>query len=175
MFEAIVTLCLAGGTPCRDQLLPGYEAATEAACQERLAARPPDREGEPRCAAAGPPLDFEEVAPGVHVHRGAIEEPDAVNGGDVSNLGFVVGDRAVAVVDTGGARWIGEGTWRAIRARTDLPVTHVILTHMHPDHVLGAGVFEAAGAELVGHAALERALADRAGNYLESFGALIGP
>ncbi len=174
MFEAIVALCLAGGMPCRDQLVPGYEAETEVACLERLVAQPPQVEGEPRCAAAEPVLDFEEIAPEIYVHHGAIEEPDRENGGDVSNLGFVVGDRAVAVIATGGARWVGEGAWRAIRARTDLPVTHVILTHMHPDHVFGASVFEEAGAELVGHAALERALADREANYLESFGALIG-
>ena len=109
------------------------------------------------------------------MHRGEIEEPAVENGGDVANIGFVIGETSVAVIDTGSARWIGESVWRAIRARTDLPVSHVILTHVHPDHVLGASVLAGAGAEVVGHAGLERALADRRENYLESFRQLIGP
>ena len=48
----------------------------------------------------------------------------------------------------------------------------VILTHMHPDHVLGASVF--ADATVVGHESLPRALADRAGGYLESYERQIG-
>lgn len=170
MFEAVIALCL--DAVCRDVLLPGYEAASAEACAAALAARP--RAEGARCAAAGPALAFDEVAPGVFVHRGAVAEPDAANGGDVSNLGFVVGDAAVAVIDAGGARRIGEAAWRAIRERTGLPVTHVILTHMHPDHVFGAQVFAEAGAEIVGHAGLGRALADRAESYLESYGARIG-
>ena len=45
---------------------------------------------------------------------------------------------------------------------------------MHPDHVLGAGLFSQAGAQVVGHAGLDRALADRQRNYAESLARLIG-
>lgn len=181
MFEVIVTVCVAASDgPCRDQLLAGFEAETLVACQAALTdARPTlppgtRAEGAPRCALAGQALAMTEVAAGVFVHRGAIAEPDAINRGDVANLGFVVGETHVAVIDTGGARWIGEAAWRAIRAVTDKPVSHVILTHVHPDHVLGASVFADAGAQVVGHSALMRALADRQANYLESFTRLIG-
>lgn len=182
MFEAILTLCLAGGEGgCRDVLLPGYEGATGAACARALAAQPPDlavfsewaAQGARGCAPTGQALALEEVAPGLWVHVGRIEEPDAGNRGDVSNLAIVIGAAGVAVIDSGSARWVGEALWRAIRARTDLPVTHVILTHMHPDHVFGASVF--AGAEVVGHARLPRALADRQENYRDSLARLIGP
>jgi quinoprotein relay system zinc metallohydrolase 2 len=125
------------------------------------------------CQEAGAALPVTEVAPGVFVHRGAVAEPDAQNGGDVSNLGFVIGTRAVAVIDTGSAAWMGEALHRAIRARTDLPVTYVILTHMHPDHVFGASVF--ADAQILGHMHLPRALAERQENYLQSFARLLGP
>lgn len=183
MLEAILTLCLAGaGTeaPCREVLLPGYEAATEAACVAALAARPPETAEVPRCAPVGTALDVDEIAPGVFVHRGQVAEPDTANLGDASNLGFVVGREAVAVIDTGSAAWMGEALWRAIRARTDLPVSHVILTHIHPDHVFGAAPFVAMGARVWGHEDFNRALADRAENYLESLdrdigqGAMIG-
>ena len=128
-----------------------------------------------RCAPSGAVLPFAEVAPGVFVHEGRVAEPDGENGGDVSNIAFVVGTRSVAVIDSGGAAWVGEATWRAIRARTDLPVSHLILTHLHPDHVFGAGVFAGAGAQVVGHAGLGRALADRRQNYIDSFARLVGP
>lgn len=170
MFEAVVMICAAlAGEPCRAALVPGFEAETLEGCEAALAARAVEGA---LCRAAGGALAVEEVAPGVFVHEGRIEEPDAGNGGDVSNLGFVIGDAAVAVIDSGAAAWIGEALWRAIRARTELPVRHVILTHVHPDHVLGASVF--AGAEVVGHAGLARALAERKGNYLESFTREIG-
>ncbi|SNR67287.1 quinoprotein relay system zinc metallohydrolase 2 [Puniceibacterium sediminis] len=183
MLELVVTLCLMGGDACRDVLLPGYEASEVAGCERALSAVPPDlvpfaaydQRSEPHCVPVGEALAFEEAAPGVFVHRGLIEEPTPDNGGDVANIAFVIGDRSVAVIDSGAAHWVGEGIWRAIRARTDLPVSHVILTHMHPDHVLGASVFVQAGAKVVGHAGLERALADRRENYLQSLQALIGP
>lgn len=175
LFEAVFSLCLAAAGPCRDVLLPGYEADTRAECEAALAQAPKMELASPaRCVEAGPALAVEEAAPGVFLHRGAVAEPGTANGGDVSNLGFVVGERSVAVIDSSGAAWIGEALWRAIRARSDLPVSHLILTHMHPDHVFGAAVFAAAGAEVVGHAGLDRALADRQGNYTESYRRVIG-
>ncbi len=184
MFEAVISLCiaLAPGT-CRDDvLLPGYEATAQAACEEGLASDPPDLTGfanswtvsAPRCVASGAALEVVEVAPGVFVHVGRIEEPNPDNRGDVGNLGFIIGEQSVAVIDTGSARWMGEALWRAIRARTDLPVSHVILTHMHPDHVFGARVLQMAGAEVIGHERLPRALADRQENYRQSLERLIG-
>lgn len=184
MFEAILSLCLTAGEDCRAVLLPGYEAADQATCEAALRAAPPDlsnrfsgliAQGVPACQPVGDVLEFSEIAPDVFVHLGRIAEPNRANAGDVSNLGFVIGDQAVAVIDGGSARWMGEATWRAIRQQTDLPVSHAVATHMHPDHVLGLSVFAEAGAEILGHVALDRALADRRGNYLESFAALIGP
>lgn len=184
MFEAVIALCasLTDG-PCRDHLLPGYEAETQAICAADLAARPPDLSvfagleaaEAPRCETIGAALDVTEVAPGVFVHMGAIAEPDPVNRGDTSNLGFVIGDTSVAVIDTGTARWMGEALWRAIRVETPKPVSHVVITHMHPDHALGAGPFTETGAQIVGHINLSRALSDRQANYLESLSLLVGP
>lgn len=184
MFEAVIALCasLTEG-PCRDHLLPGYEAETQAMCAADLASRPPDLQvfaeleaaEAPRCETIGAALDVTEVAPGVFVHMGAIAEPDPVNRGDTSNLGFIIGEASVAVIDTGTARWMGEALWRTIRAETSKPVRHVVITHMHPDHALGAGPFAEIGAQIVGHVNLSRALSDRQANYLESLSLLVGP
>jgi quinoprotein relay system zinc metallohydrolase 2 len=183
MFEAVITVCLmATDGPCRDQLVPGYEAQTLELCAAALTERPPEidlvpeleAKAVPFCKAAGESLAVTEVAPGIFVHMGDVAEPDMLNRGDATNLGFVLGETSIAVVDTGTARWMGEALWRAIRLRSNLPVSHVILTHMHPDHVLGAAAFSGTGAEVVGHADLPRALADRQANYVESLERLIG-
>ncbi|MFO7757089.1 MAG: quinoprotein relay system zinc metallohydrolase 2 [Roseovarius sp.] len=183
MFEAILTLCLAASPDiCRDRLLPGYAHPARAACRAALRETPPETgalpgqliASAPVCRPAAEALDMVEVAPGVFAHEGQIAEADADNRGDVGNLGFVIGETGLAVIDTGSAPWLGEALWRAIRARTDLPVDHVILTHMHPDHVFGAGVFTRLGARIWGHAALPRALADRQAGYLDGLRAALG-
>ncbi|WP_414899530.1 quinoprotein relay system zinc metallohydrolase 2 [Rhizobium cremeum] len=190
MFEAFVSLCLlsaveasdaspAGG-PCRLALLPGYGAVTEAECERRVRHRPPSwlsgfAPAEPFCRTR--PLSrlaFTEIAPGLFVHRGEVAEPDAGNAGDVSNIVLVVGKESVAVVDAGGSRQIGEEVYLAVRERTALPISHLVLTHMHPDHVFGAEPLREAGAAIVGQQNLPRALADRAESYQASFGRLIG-
>lgn len=188
MFEAIVTICaLAAPHQCRDALIPGFEASSRAACEEALAdinpktvfARSVDiiiiaSQCQPLADTPDRTLAFEEVVEGVFVHVGRIEEPDGMNFGDVSNIAFVIGADSVAVIDSGSARWMGEATWRAIKARTDRPVSHVILTHMHPDHIFGAGLFKDAGTRVVGHGGLDRALADRHDSYHDNFSRLIG-
>ncbi len=87
-----------------------------------------------------------ELAPGVFVHFGAVEDWLPENGGDVANLGFVVGTRCVAVIDTGGTPQLGRRL-RAAAARTSaVPICYVINTHAHPDHVLGnSGIAPVAG------------------------------
>ncbi len=97
----------------------------QTACAVALAENPPSLDvftglepnGDPHCASVGDKLDVLEIAPGVFAHMGRIAEPDRGNGGDVANLGFVVGQEAVAVIDTGSARWIGEALWRAFGRR----------------------------------------------------------
>lgn len=132
------------------------------------------RAGEPVCRPLGAVAKFTQIAPGVFVHRGIVGDAAQDNLGDVANISFVVGSRSVAVIDTGGARVVAEQVYRAIRQETDLSISHVILTHMHPDHVLGASVFAGAGAEVVGHARLSGALRDRAESYLDAFRERIG-
>jgi quinoprotein relay system zinc metallohydrolase 2 len=127
-------------------------------------------------AAAGAPLEVTEVAQGVFVHRGADEDFTPANAGGIANLAFVVGGASVAVVDTGGSLAEGEALLAAIRARTDLPVSHVVNTHVHPDHLLGNAAFRDAGAAVVvGHAKLPARLAEAGPYYLANMRRLLGP
>ncbi len=111
------------------------------------------------------PADVVQVAAGVFVrpgHTAVVFEAD-----EIANIGFVVGDRCVAVVDTGGSLAEGRALDCAIRNTTDLPVCYVINTHVHPDHLLGNQAFQRPGVEFLGHAKLPRALALRGNIYLE--------
>jgi len=63
------------------------------------------------------------------------------NGGNIVNTAFIVTERGVVVIDTGPSKRYGEAMRRAIAATTDKPVIEVLLTHHHPDHVLGNQAF----------------------------------
>ena len=97
------------------------------------------------------PLAVTEIASGVYVHRGVHEEIASTNRGGIANLGFVVGERCVAVIDTGGAPVTGQALRAAVARVTDRPVCHVINTHVHPDHVLGNSAFLPDEPEFIGH------------------------
>lgn len=121
------------------------------------------------------PLAMSEVAPGVFVHAGRHEEFTAENAGDIANLGFVIGSRSVAVIDTGSSRQEGIELLDAIRARTDLPISHIVNTHVHPDHLLGNVAFGDTEAVIVGHAKLADRLAEAGPYYLANMRTLLGP
>ncbi|GAA1925708.1 MBL fold metallo-hydrolase [Streptomyces sodiiphilus] len=91
---------------------------------------------------------WEELAPGVLRLR--------LPGWD-ETVGAVAGPEGVLVVDAGPTLDEGERVRLDLRRRLGLPVTHVVITHPHFDHVLGVGAFP--GAEVYGAAGLSELLA----------------
>ncbi len=178
MIELIVEVCLAAQPAvCATHVLPHPGPCVETRAADWVAGHAGLVLEEARCAPleeAVTPLEVSEIAPGVFVHAGRLALADAVNGGDIANIGFVIGETAVAAIDAGGTRAVGEALYAAIRARTDLPVSWLVLTHMHPDHVFGAGVLEEAGATVIGHARLPAALANRAQSYTAALAREVG-
>lgn len=119
-------------------------------------------------------LPVTEVAPGIFVHQGVHEEFAAANGGGLANLAFVVGGTSVAVIDSGGSARQGQALMETIRARTPLPVSHVVNTHVHPDHLLGNVAFRSPDTTILGHANLPRRLAEAGPYYLANLRRLLG-
>ncbi len=127
---------------------------------------------------AAEPLSLREIAPGVFVHQAPHQEATPENLGGFANVGCIVGEEAVAVIDSGGSAAHGRLLREAIARVTDKPLRYLILTHMHPDHSLGSAAFagtdSAGGATLVGHHKLPRALAARGAHYIAALEERIG-
>ena len=120
-------------------------------------------------AHANAQFEINEIADGVYLHYGAHEQININNKGDISNIGFIIGQESVAVIDTGGSRKVGEKLYDEIRRITDLPVRYVILTHAHPDHIFGMKAFESEQSEIVGHKNLNNSLIQRGEFYRDRF------
>lgn len=119
-------------------------------------------------------LGVDAVAPGVFVHLGQAAEVDSPNRGDSANIGFIVGARCVAVIDSGGSLATGRALQQAIANRTTKPVCYVINTHVHFDHVLGNAAFQASTPLYVGHHRLAEAMAANRDFFAENFAAELG-
>jgi quinoprotein relay system zinc metallohydrolase 2 len=120
------------------------------------------------------PLQMREVAPGIHVSEGLHAEVARDNLGAVANVGVIVGRERAAVIDSGACLLWGRRLREAVGRITDRPVSHVVLTHMHPDHAFGAAAFLADAPAFLGHANLPRALATRGDYYLRRLREALG-
>lgn len=117
---------------------------------------------------------IKKVTDGIYYHQGVHQDANEDNIGAIANVGFIIGDRCVAVIDSGGSYLEGTYLRQAIKAKTDLPVCYVINTHVHPDHTFGNAAFNNDDPEFVGHEKLPAAMASRQEFFARTFKETLG-
>jgi glyoxylase-like metal-dependent hydrolase (beta-lactamase superfamily II) len=83
---------------------------------------------------------WQQLAPGVWggIRQDPFELPQE------GNSVFVVTDEGVVVFDAGGSPAMGESIVAKVRSVTDKPITHVVISHWHGDHMRGLQAIRAA-------------------------------
>jgi len=124
-------------------------------------------------AAAGaqalPPVTPVQVSPNAYFVQGQSALGSPANANFISNAGFVVTADSVVVIDALGSPALARELLAQIRRITPKPVSHVLLTHYHADHVYGLQVFKEAGATIVAHRSGQEYLySETAGQRLEA-------
>lgn len=97
-------------------------------------------------SAGYPPLSIPFEAEPVSVDNvyyffGQSGVPGKQNEGFTANAGFVITDEGVVVFDALGTPGLGAAMIDKIRELTELPITHVVVSHYHADHVYGLQAF----------------------------------
>ena len=107
----------------------------------------------PKQAAKQVSLRAEQVSKSAWYVQGlsALGTPD--NRNFISNAAFVVTQDGVVVIDALGSPALAMRLLEEIRKHTAKPVTHVLVTHYHADHIYGLQTFKDAGATVIAHAA----------------------
>jgi len=112
-------------------------------------------------------FNIKQVAQGIYVHQGPIELPDVHNHDAIANIGFIVGKKCVAVIDSGGNPEQGRLLKKTIQKITAVPICYVVNTHVHPDHIFGNSAFQnIPNIKFIGHEKLSRAMAARGSFYI---------
>ena len=86
-------------------------------------------------------LSPRQIAEDTWLLEGSTDNFAKANGGNIVNTAFIVTTQGVVVIDSGPSKRYGEAMRKAIAAVTDKPVIQLLLTHHHPDHVLGNQAF----------------------------------
>src|SRR4029450_10953731 len=120
-----------------DPTLPCFIADFSLAAREGFRFRPPR---------------LVELAPGVHVAQGF----------DFGDIGFVSTDEGIVAIDAGTTDETARAALQALRRVTSRPITHVILTHAHWDHIGGLGALVQSNPQGIAQAAFAEEL--RIGN-----------
>lgn len=112
-------------------------------------------------------LEFGQLAPGVW----AGVRPDSPRFPVLGNTTFVVSEAGVVVFDGGGLPVMADQVIARIRSLTDLPVTHVVISHWHGDHHFGIHRFLEAwpNVQVIAHSFTDRAMRGSPIDYIDNY------
>lgn len=114
-------------------------------------------------------VSLQQVSPSAWYVQGAAALGSSANRNFISNAGLVVTPAGVVLVDALGSPALARELLAQVRARFGKPVTHVIVTHYHADHIYGLQEFKQAGATIIAHrGALDYLQSETAANRLEA-------
>lgn len=99
--------------------------------------------------AQAPPMPVQQVSPHGYYVQGQAALGSASNQNFISNAGFVIAPDGVVVIDALGSPELARRLVQAIRQLTPKPITHVIVTHYHADHIYGLQTLKAEGAHIL--------------------------
>ena len=117
-----------------------------------------------------------QVSPSTWFVQGDAALGSPANRNFVSNAGFVVTSAGVVVVDALGSPQLARDLLDEIARITTKPVTHVVITHYHADHVYGLQEFRKRGARILAQRrALEYIHSDTAAARLQASRTELGP
>lgn len=119
-------------------------------------------------------FNLSEVVSGVFVHHGRHAGLEHADRADSANIGFIIGNGCVAVIDSGGSVDIGVKLLTAIRERTKVRICYVINTHAHFDHILGNAAFLSEQPKFIGHVNLATAINNSRDYFAKNFSAELG-
>jgi Metallo-beta-lactamase superfamily len=115
------------GYPSLDPALPQFTADFSVTARDGFRFRPPR---------------LVELAPRIHVAQGY----------DFADIGFVLTDAGIVAIDAGTTEATAQAALSALRQRVSAPITHVILTHAHWDHVGGLAALRASNTRVIAQA-----------------------
>ena len=118
--------------------------------------------------AAGLELKPVRIADQVYAVIGDLGNQTDANDGLNANLGFVIGDNEVLVINSGPTRRVAGALHAAIRNVTDKPVRWVVNVNSQNHYWHGNGYFRDLGATLVAHAEAQRLMRELGTGQLES-------
>jgi len=114
-------------------------------------------------------FNLNEIAENNYVHLGKHVSIEDIGNSDIANIGFIIGDDCVAIIDTGGSIKIGMKLKNSVQKVTEKPICYVINTHIHFDHILGNKAFVNKNTDFVGHKNLAEAVNQNRDFFLTQF------
>jgi glyoxylase-like metal-dependent hydrolase (beta-lactamase superfamily II) len=120
-------------------------------------------------AMAQAPMRTQRIADNVWMVEGEAALGSSANRNFVSNAAFVATSAGVVVIDALGSPALAEELLAQVERTTGKPVTHVIVTHYHADHIYGLQALKARGATIIaGGRGREYLTSDTAARRLEA-------